>query len=192
LVFFSAAATQRPRPLSVTLQQRVNLYKHLFLKDIFMFSWSVRSCVASAAFMAGLLLSSAGFAQSVEVKAAWVRGTVPAQKVTGAFMELTGKAATRLVAAESPVAGKTEIHHMKMENGVMKMFPMEGIDVPAGKTVKLASGGYHLMLLDLKRELKAGERVPLRLIFEQADKKRETMDLSVEVRAITGERRHAH
>jgi copper(I)-binding protein len=153
---------------------------------------NLRSCVASAVFIAGLMLSSAGFAQSVEVKEAWVRGTVPAQKVTGAFMELTGKSATRLVAAESPVAGKAEIHHMKMENGVMKMFPVEGIDLPAGKTVKLASSGYHLMLLDLKRELKAGERVPLRLTFEQPGKKRETMELSVEVRAITGERRHAH
>jgi copper(I)-binding protein len=142
--------------------------------------------------VAGLMLSLTAGAQPVQVKEAWVRGTVPAQKATGAFMELTGKSTARLVAAESPVAGRAEIHNMKMENGVMKMFPVEGIDLPAGKTVKLASGGYHLMLLDLKRELKAGERVPLRLTFEQPGKKRETMELSVEVRAITGERRHAH
>lgn len=138
------------------------------------------------------LLPSVAQAQTVEIKEAWVRGTVPAQKATGAFMDITGKSAVRLVAADSPVAGKTEIHNMTMEKGVMKMFPVEGIDVPAGKTVKLAPGGYHVMLFNLKQELKAGERVPLKLTFEHADKKRETIDLSVEVRAVTGERKHAH
>lgn len=140
----------------------------------------------------GLMLSFTAGAQSVEVRDAWVRATVPAQKVTGAFMDLTGKSAARLVAAESPVAGKTEIHNMKMENGVMKMFPVEGVEVPAGKTVRFAPGGHHLMLFDLKQTLKAGERVPLKLTFERADRKRETLELSVEVRTITGERSHAH
>lgn len=140
----------------------------------------------------GLMLSLTAGAQPVEVKDAWMRGTVPAQKATGAFMELTGKSTARLVAAESPVAGKTEIHNMKMENGVMRMFPVEGIDLPAGKPVRLAPGGHHIMLFDLKRTLKAGERVPLKLTFEQADKKLETVELSVEVRTITGERSHAH
>jgi copper(I)-binding protein len=131
-------------------------------------------------------------AQSVEVKDAWVRGTVPSQKVTGAFMEITGKTAARLISAESPAAATVEIHNMSMQNGVMKMFAVEGIDIPAGKTVKLASGGYHVMLMGLKQQMKAGERVPLKLTFELADKKRESVDLSVEVRDITGARGHAH
>lgn len=151
-------------------------------------------CVIVAPIMAvaGSMLAATAGAQSVEVKEAWVRGTVPAQKVTGAFMDLTGKTAARLVAVESPVAGKAEIHNMKMESGVMKMFPVDSIDLPAGKTVKLAPGGYHVMLLDLKRELKAGERVPLKLTVEHADKKRETVELAVEVRSLTGERKHGH
>lgn len=131
-------------------------------------------------------------AQSVEVKDAWVRGTVPAQKTTGAFMEITGKSAARLVSADSPAAATVEIHNMAMQNGVMKMLPVEGIDIPAGKTVKLASGGYHVMLMGLKRQMKPGERVPLKLTFELADKKRESVELSVEVRDITGERKSTH
>lgn len=134
----------------------------------------------------------AAHAQSVEVKDAWVRGTVPAQKATGAFMEITGKTAARLVGAESTAAATVEIHNMAMQNGVMKMFPVEAIDIPAGKTVKLASGGYHVMLMGLKQQMNPGERVPLKLTFELADKKRESVELSVEVRDITGERKSTH
>jgi copper(I)-binding protein len=131
-------------------------------------------------------------AQSVEVKDAWVRGTVPTQKVTGAFMEITGKNAVRLLSADSPVAASVEIHNMTTQNGVMKMFPVDGIDIAAGKTVKLASGGYHVMLMGLKQQMKPGDRVPLKLTFELADKKRETLALSVEVRDIAGSRTSAH
>lgn len=138
-----------------------------------------------------LMVSGATFAQSVEVKEAWIRGTVPAQRVTGAFMEITGKSNVRLVSADSPVAGMVEIHNMTMKDGVMRMFPVDGIDVPAGKTVKLAPGGYHVMLMALKQQMKAGDSVPLKLTFELADKKRETVELAVEVRDIKGERKPA-
>ena len=131
-------------------------------------------------------------AQSIEVKEAWVRGTVPAQRGTGAFMEITGKSAVRLVGAASTVAGAVEIHTMTMTNGVMKMFAVDGIDVPAGKTIKLAPGGYHIMFMGLKQQMKPGERVPLDLLLETADKKRETVSLQVEVRDIAGNRAGAH
>lgn len=148
-------------------------------------------------FVASLLCLATGFsagayAQSVEVTDAWVRGTVPAQKVTGAFMEITGKSAAKLISADSPVAGSVELHNMTMQNGVMKMFQVDGIDVPAGKTVKLAPGSYHVMFMGLKQQMKAGERVPLKLTFELADKKRESVELSVEVRDIKGEKKSAH
>ncbi len=125
-------------------------------------------------------------AQSVTVNEAWIRGTVQGQNATGAFMELTGKSSARLVAAESPAAKSVEVHNMTMEGGVMKMFPVEGVDVPAGKTVKLAPGGYHIMMMGLQKSLNAGEKVPLKLTFELADKKRETVSLSVEVRDVRG------
>lgn len=130
--------------------------------------------------------------QPVEIKDAWIRGTVSGQKATGAFMNLTSRAPARLVAASSSAAGLVEIHSMKMDGGVMRMFAVDGIELPANRTVKLAPGGYHFMLMDLKRTLKAGERVPLRLTFELAGKKRETVEVDVEVRSVTGEAKHGH
>lgn len=138
------------------------------------------------ALLLALLWVGQAQAQSVIVKDAWIRGTVPGQTATGAFMELTGKSAARLVSISSPVAKNVEVHNMTMEKGVMKMFPVDGIDLPAGKTVRLASGGYHVMLTNLQQPLKAGDRVPLQLTFELAEKKRETVELSVEVRDVTG------
>jgi copper(I)-binding protein len=126
-------------------------------------------------------------AQSVTVKEAWIRGTVPGQSGTGAFMELTGKTAARLVGASSSAAKIVEVHSMKMENGVMKMSAVDGVDLPPGKPVRLAPGGYHVMLMELHKPLSAGERVPLRLSFEFPDKRRETLDLSVEVRDVKGQ-----
>ena len=139
--------------------------------------------------VAATLACTLSHAQSVEVKDAWIRGTVPAQKATGAFMDITAKNNARLISVESKIAASTEIHNMTMNNGVMKMFPVDGVDVPAGKTVKLAPGGYHVMVIGLKEQIKPGDRVPLKLNFELADKKRESLELSVEVRDIKGERR---
>lgn len=141
------------------------------------------------AIVAASLACTLSHAQSVEVKDAWIRGTVPAQKATGAFMDITAKNNARLISVESKIAASTEIHNMTMNNGVMKMFPVDGVDVPAGKTVKLAPGGYHVMFIGLKEQMKPGDRVPLKLNFELADKKRESLELSVEVRDIKGERR---
>lgn len=134
-----------------------------------------------------LLCAGQAQAQSVSVKDAWIRGTVQGQTATGAFMELTGKTNARLIAVSTPLTKSAEVHHMKLENGVMKMFPVDGIDVPAGKTVRLASGGYHVMLTNLQKPLNPGDKVPLQLTFELADKKRETVELSVEVRDIKGQ-----
>ena len=134
-----------------------------------------------------LLCMGQAQAQSVTVKDAGIRGTVQGQTATGAFMELTAKASARLVGVSTPLTKTAEVHNMTMENGVMKMFPVDGIDVPAGKTVRLASGGYHVMLTNLQKSLKPGDKVPMKLIFELADKKRETIDLSVEVRDIKGQ-----
>lgn len=138
------------------------------------------------ALLLALLWVGQARAQSVIVKDAWIRGTVPGQTATGAFMELTGKSAARLVGISSPVAKNAEVHNMTMEKGVMKMFPLTGLDVPAGKTIRFAPGGYHVMLTGLQRPLAAGEQVPLRLTFESADKTRKTVELSVEVRDVTG------
>ncbi len=134
-----------------------------------------------------LLSATAAHAQEISVKDAWIRGMVQGQSATGAFMELTGKSNARLVGVTSPATKTVEVHNMKVENGVMKMFPVDGVDLPAGKPVKLAPGGYHVMLMNLQKPLNAGDKVPLQLTFELANKKRETVELSVEVRDLKGQ-----
>ena len=103
--------------------------------------------------IAALLLlavsSSLCFAQ-VSVKDAWVRATVPHQKATGAFLQLTAVRDSRLVAVRSPVAGSTELHEMSMANNVMKMRAVDAVELPAGKAVGLKPGEYHIMLLGVK------------------------------------------
>ncbi len=146
----------------------------------------------ACAVVLGLLCAMGAQAQTVTVRDAWIRGTVQGQSASGAFMELSAKTDARLVAASSPVAKVAEVHNMRMENGVMKMFPVAGIDIPAGKSVKLASGGYHVMLMQLQKPLNPGDKVPLQLTFELADKKRETVELSVEVRDLKGQPARAH
>ena len=135
---------------------------------------------------AGAALFIGSATAQVSVKDPWVRATVPQQKATGAFMQLETRQATRLIEARSPVAGVVEIHEMKMENDVMRMRQINGLDVPAGKAVELKPGGYHVMLMDLKEQMKEGASVPVTLVFESADKKRETVEVKATVRSLTG------
>jgi len=95
-----------------------------------------------------------------------------------------GPAEARLVGVSTPVAGMAQSHKMEMNGDRMKMEQVEGIDLPAGKPVNLASGGYHIMLMDLKRQLKADEAIPLTIIIEGKDKKRETITLEVPVKPL--------
>jgi len=132
-----------------------------------------------------LALTAGAWAQTaVKVEEAWVRGTVAQQKATGAFMRLTAPQDARLVAASSPVAGVTEVHEMAMENDVMRMRAVPFLALPAGKTVELKPGGFHVMLMDLKGQVKAGDTVPLTLVFEDAQARRSSLELQVPVRAL--------
>ncbi len=132
------------------------------------------------------LSASTLWAQAVKVENAWVRGTVATQKASGAFMRLTPQKDARLVAASSPVAGVVEIHEMTMEKDVMKMRQIAGIDLAAGRTTELKPGGYHVMLMDLKEQMKADAVVPITLVFEDAAKKRFTQDIMAPVKALGG------
>lgn len=133
--------------------------------------------------IAGFALALAAQAQ-VSVKEPWVRATVPQQKATGAFMQIVSARDARLVEASSPVAGIVEIHEMAMVQDVMKMRAIPGLDLPAGKPVELKPGGYHVMLMDLRAQVKEGDEVPLKLVVEGRDGKRQTLELKVPVRAL--------
>lgn len=110
------------------------------------------------------LLGSSLACAEVTIADPWVRATVPAQKATGAFMQMTSTTNVKLVAAQSPVANVVEIHEMKMDNNVMKMRQISGLDLAAGKTVELKPGSYHIMLLELKQQVREGDAVPVSLV----------------------------
>lgn len=137
------------------------------------------------------LASTACLAQTT-VKDPWVRSTVAQQKSSAAFMQITSAAGGRLVSAASPVAGVVEIHEMAMEGTTMKMRAVAGIDLPAGKPVALTPGGWHVMLMDLKQPLKAGETVDLSLVVEDKGGQRETIAVKAPVRPMQGAHMSGH
>ena len=139
-----------------------------------------------------LCASALGAAQAqVRIDDAWVRATVPQQKVTGAFMQLNSAQDARLVEARSAVAGAVEIHQMEMVGNVMKMRAVTALDLPAGKTVELKPGSYHIMLIDLKAQVREGDVIPLSLVIEGKDKKRETIEVKVTAKALNPAGMHA-
>jgi periplasmic copper chaperone A len=134
-----------------------------------------------------LSLTASAWAQApanVEVKDAWVRATVAQQTSTGAFMQLTAVADTRVVQVSSPIAGVVEIHEMAMDKDVMKMRAVPALPLPAGKTVELKPGGYHMMMMDLKGPVKAGDVVPVSLVLESKDGLRSTLEVKAVARPL--------
>ena len=139
---------------------------------------------ARTLFFSGLVLTaSLASAQpaAVKVDGAWARATVQGQQGTGAFMNITAAQGTRLVGVSTPVAGVAEVHEMKMEGDVMKMRAVPALELPAGKTVQLKPGSYHLMLMDLKTPLLKDSTVPVTLRFKNAAGAESQLDLIVPV-----------
>ena len=137
----------------------------------------------------GTLLSFTAMAKDniadVMVKDAWIRTSVPGQKATGAFMTITAKADLKLVSASSPAAGVAEVHEMKMDGDIMRMRAVQGgLDLPAGKTVELKPGSYHIMLLDLKTALPKDTTVPVTLLFKDAKGVESKVELTVPVATV--------
>lgn len=121
----------------------------------------------------------------VSVANAWVRGTVPGQKATGAFMQLKSTSDVALVGVASPAAKVVELHEMTQTGGVMRMRAVDKLPLPAGKLVELSPGGYHVMLMDLAQPLKEGDRVPVTLTFMDKEGRKTTQVVEVPVRALT-------
>ena len=129
-----------------------------------------------------IFITSFAAAQTVTISNPWARATVQGQKATGAFMTVTSKENSKLVAASTPVAGIVEIHEMKMDKDVMKMSALpNGLDLPAGKAVDLKPGGFHIMLMDLKLPLNKDVAVPLTLTFQDSSGKKSQQVVQVPV-----------
>ncbi len=111
----------------------------------------------------------------------WVRGTVPAQMATGAFMKLKSATDLTLVGVESSIAGVSEIHEMRMEGDLMKMQAIQRLFLPAGETVELKPGSHHIMLINLREQVKEGKNVPITLIFENSAGAQERIEIEAPV-----------
>lgn len=142
-----------------------------------------------AVLLAGLTTSA--MADSVKVENAWVRATAPGQKVAGGFLDLTADADMKLVGGDSPASSTLELHMMKMDGGVMIMRQIKEINLPQGKTVSLKPGGLHIMFIDLKQQIKEGDKVPVTLTVRNAAGKEQP--LQVEAQAMrAGGMAHQH
>jgi len=106
----------------------------------------------------------------VSIDQPWMRATAPGAQVAGGFMTIQNKGAApdRLVGAASPVAERVELHVHVHEGGMMKMRQVPGFDVPANGQFVLKPGGGHLMFINIKRQIKPGETIPVTLRFEKA------------------------
>ena len=151
------------------------------IKPIAMNKIAMKNLLLAATALTFTLASGALQAQTITVKDAWARVTVPGQRGTGAFMTLTAKDGAQLVGVSSPVAGVAEVHEMKMEGDVMKMRAVPALDLPPGKPVELKPGGYHVMLMDLKAPLPKDTTIPLTLLFKDAKGAESKVELKLPV-----------
>ena len=136
-----------------------------------------------------MLLSLPALAQ-VEVDNAWARATAPGAKVGAGYFTLRNKSdkADRLVGASSSAAARVETHVVEKQGDVMRMREVKGYEVPARGSFELKPGGPHLMLVDIKRQLKAGEKVPVVLRFQNAGE----VKAELEVRPLGAAKGHGH
>ncbi len=120
---------------------------------------------------------------TLEIGHPWTRATPATAQAGGGFLTIVNKGTTpdRLIAARSTASDKVEIHEMKMDGNVMRMRELEkGLEIPAGATVTLKPGGYHVMFMGLKAPFAKDAKVPLTLVFEKAG----SLDIVLDVEAL--------
>jgi periplasmic copper chaperone A len=125
---------------------------------------------------APLLTLAKDTSNGIRVTDAWVRASHPGQQVGAAYMNIFSEKNAALVKVDTPAAKRAEIHSMEMKESVMVMREVESVALPENAHISFAPGGYHIMLMDLKQALKAGEKVPLKLNFKLGN---ETIEMDV-------------
>jgi len=148
----------------------------------------MRSLLILATVALLLAAASPAFAQAagapaIQVEQPWARATPAGAQTGAAYLTLDNKSgsADRLTGASSDVAASVQIHEMTVVGGVMRMRQLaDGLPIPAGGTVELKPGSYHVMLIGLKKPLAAGDTFPLTLTFEKAG----TISVTVPVKAM--------
>ena len=126
-------------------------------------------CAAMSITISGATLAQTAATGAIKIENAYTRATVPGQQVAGGFMKIENKGtADQLISASSPAAGEVQLHEMAMDGNVMKMRQVKDIVLPAGGAVELKPGGLHLMFMNIKAPLAAGQTVPVKLKFAKA------------------------
>lgn len=132
---------------------------------------TVAVAIAVAALTSSIALAHDYKAGSLVINHPWTPEPPMGAKVAAGFLKITneGSADDRLVAVTTGIAGKAQVHGMKVENGVMSMFEIEGgLVIPAGQSVELKSKSNHVMFLDLKERPVKDTRFKATLTFEKA------------------------
>ena len=138
---------------------------------------------AAIAFLAAPAIAHDYKLGSLEIAQPWTRATPSTAQTGGGFLTITNKGTTpdRLISARSPASDKVEVHEVKMDGNVMRMRELEkGLEIPAGATVMLKPGGYHIMFVGLKAPFAKDAKVPVTLVFEKAG----SLDVELAVEAL--------
>ncbi len=133
-----------------------------------------------SAALAALLLVSCDAASpqpKIDVRDAWARVTVPGQMASAAYFTIANSGGKDVLLSVSSPSAKASLHSTSMDNGVMRMRPLESLEVPAGSRVALKPGGTHVMLMDLKAPLQGGSTITLDLKFERSGERHVVADV---------------
>lgn len=134
--------------------------------------------------LAALCLNVGAYAGDIQVEGAWTRATLPGQETAMVYMFITSKEAATIVGVSTKVSKTAEMHTMEHKGGMMRMYEVKSISLPANERMEMSMHGYHLVLGGLKAPLKVGATVPLTLNIEMADKRNVMVDVQAEVRPL--------
>ena len=129
-------------------------------------------------------------AEAPQISDVWIKATIPGSNVSAAYLRIKSAKTVKLVKAETAVANIAELHSMNMKDGVMEMKAELAFNVPAGKTIELKPGGMHIMLMQVAKPIKAGDKVPLTLTFDTGGGN--SLVMNVEAIARVQSAHHAH
>jgi copper(I)-binding protein len=141
--------------------------------------------------LALMLFAGSAWSQ-VEIAEPWIRATPPGAKVAAGYMTIRNKSAQpeRLLGGSSPAAAKVETHVQVKDGDILRMREVKGFEIPANGSFELKPGGAHLMLVDPKKPLKEGEKVPVVLKFEKSGEVK--VDFEVRPLAVSASGHHQH
>ncbi len=138
-----------------------------------------------------LCLSGFANADQIRVSDAWIRASAPGQQVAAVYFDIVSAVDAKLVAIDTGIAQVAEFHQMTVvDSGIMRMRAMPTVDLPAGITVSLKPGGIHVMLFELEKSLRAGERIPFELSVEDVNGRQTKLKIEADVRNLDGSKVH--